>query len=137
MYKAKRVIISNLGRVITKLGYIDKEREKLYNKGRNEEEQVSLNKDKESPCNSNFLEVGPSRHSHLLEGCPEDRVLGIPLEEVEPPRLSGTPPKEGKCRDTKGYMRLPYNPKLKQRAKELRKAGNYAEVLFWKQVRNK
>ncbi|MDM1375232.1 DUF559 domain-containing protein [Myroides marinus] len=34
-------------------------------------------------------------------------------------------------------MRLPYNPKLKQRAKELRKAGNYVEVLFWKQVRNK
>lgn len=42
-----------------------------------------------------------------------------------------------KVRDTKGYMRLPYNAALRQRAKELRKAGNYAEVLFWKQVRKK
>ena len=31
---------------------------------------------------------------------------------------------------------LPYNPKLKDRAKALRKAGNFAEVVFWKQVRN-
>lgn len=29
---------------------------------------------------------------------------------------------------------LPYNIKLKSRAKTLRKAGNYAEVVFWKQV---
>lgn len=29
---------------------------------------------------------------------------------------------------------LPYNIKLKSRAKALRKAGNYAEVVFWKQV---
>lgn len=34
-------------------------------------------------------------------------------------------------------LNLPYNPKLNSRAKELRKAGNYAEVVFWKQVRNK
>lgn len=35
------------------------------------------------------------------------------------------------------YFNLPYNPALRQRAKELRKAGNLSEVLFWKQVRNK
>jgi len=29
---------------------------------------------------------------------------------------------------------LPYNPKLKQRAKELRRAENLSEVLFWMQV---
>jgi very-short-patch-repair endonuclease len=29
---------------------------------------------------------------------------------------------------------LPYNIKLKSRAKSLRKAGNYAEVVFWQQV---
>ncbi|SEI96292.1 Very-short-patch-repair endonuclease [Myroides marinus] len=109
---------------------MDKEREKLYSKRGNEEEQVS----DDSAINK---EVEPPRHSHLSEGWPENGVLGTPPEEVEPPRLSGTPPEEGNVRDTRGYMRLPYNPKLKQRAKELRKAGNYAEVLFWKQVRNK
>lgn len=40
-------------------------------------------------------------------------------------------------RNTKNYKSLPYNPKLKERAKKLRKAGNLSEVLFWNQVRNK
>ncbi|MCL2540804.1 MAG: DUF559 domain-containing protein [Firmicutes bacterium] len=31
---------------------------------------------------------------------------------------------------------LPYNPKLKQRASELRKAGNLSEVLLWMQLKN-
>ncbi len=37
-------------------------------------------------------------------------------------------------RATQNYMRLPFNPKLKERAKELRKAGNLPEVLFWQRV---
>lgn len=32
---------------------------------------------------------------------------------------------------------LPYNPDLGKRAKALRKAGNYAEVVFWKEVHKK
>ena len=32
---------------------------------------------------------------------------------------------------------LPYNPALKQRARELRKAGNLSEALFWHVVKNK
>jgi very-short-patch-repair endonuclease len=32
---------------------------------------------------------------------------------------------------------LPYNPALKQRAKELRKAGNLSEALFWNAVKNR
>ncbi len=38
---------------------------------------------------------------------------------------------------TNYILNLPYNPLLNNRAKALRKAGNYAEVVFWKQVRNK
>ena len=38
---------------------------------------------------------------------------------------------------TNYILNLPYNPALKARAKTLRKAGNFAEVVFWKQVRNK
>ena len=37
---------------------------------------------------------------------------------------------------TNYILNLPYNPALKNRAKTLRKAGNFAEVVFWKQVRN-
>ncbi len=40
-------------------------------------------------------------------------------------------------RNSQNYFNLPFNPKLKKRAKELRKAGNLAEVLFWQQVKNK
>ena len=34
-------------------------------------------------------------------------------------------------------LNLPYNVSLKSRAKALRKAGNFSEVVFWKEVRNK
>ena len=40
-------------------------------------------------------------------------------------------------RNTRNYMNLPYNPKLKERARKLRKAGNLSEVLFWNKVKNK
>jgi type I site-specific restriction-modification system R (restriction) subunit/very-short-patch-repair endonuclease len=56
-----------------------------------------------------------------------------------------SPPKEGwqtesdgvVKRTSKNYFSLPYNPKLKDRARELRKAGNLPEVLFWNEVKNK
>ncbi|MCX7909184.1 MAG: DUF559 domain-containing protein, partial [Ignavibacteria bacterium] len=35
------------------------------------------------------------------------------------------------------WYQLPYNPRLKEKARELRKAGNLAEVLFWNAVKNK
>jgi very-short-patch-repair endonuclease len=34
------------------------------------------------------------------------------------------------------WKSLPYNPKLKEKAKKLRKDGNLAEVLFWQKVKN-
>lgn len=40
-------------------------------------------------------------------------------------------------RNSSNYFSLPYNPALKERAKELRQAGNLSEVLFWNQVKNK
>ena len=38
-------------------------------------------------------------------------------------------------RHTKQYRALPYNSKLKQRAKELRRACNLSEVLLWNQLK--
>jgi very-short-patch-repair endonuclease len=40
-------------------------------------------------------------------------------------------------RATQRYKSLPYNPALKERARALRRAGNLAEVLLWKQLKNK
>ena len=34
-------------------------------------------------------------------------------------------------------MELPYNPTLKEKSRELRKAGNLSEVLLWQQIKNK
>jgi very-short-patch-repair endonuclease/DNA modification methylase len=35
------------------------------------------------------------------------------------------------------WNELPFNPNLKEKAKELRKAGNLSEVLIWNQIKNK
>lgn len=40
-------------------------------------------------------------------------------------------------RNTQHYMSLPFNPKLKQRAKELRKAGILHEALLWNHLKRK
>ena len=41
----------------------------------------------------------------------------------------------GQSRFTKKYHSLPFNPRLKDRAKALRKAGNLSEVLLWNQLK--
>ncbi|MBW6511644.1 MAG: DUF559 domain-containing protein [Desulfuromonadaceae bacterium] len=40
-------------------------------------------------------------------------------------------------RSTKSYMSLPYNPALKERVRDLRRAGNLSEVLLWNKIKNK
>ena len=37
----------------------------------------------------------------------------------------------------KNYTNLPYNPKLRDRARALRKAGNLCEVLLWQELRSR
>src|SRR5210317_1872752 len=44
---------------------------------------------------------------------------------------------QSKTRNYLKYKKLPFNPKLKDRAKELRKAGNLSEVLLWNQIKKK
>ena len=61
------------------------------------------------------------------------------IEEVDynkynSPPLEGCPKGGVVRRNSKNYFALPYNSKLKDRAKALRKAGNLAEVLFWQEV---
>jgi len=38
---------------------------------------------------------------------------------------------------TNYILNLPFNVRLKENARKLRKAENFSEVVFWKQVRNK
>lgn len=52
---------------------------------------------------------------------------------VKFPSERGVPERRGVLK----WHELPFNPKLKQRARELRMAGNLSEVLFWNQVKNK
>ncbi|MCG9969485.1 DUF559 domain-containing protein [Pelotomaculum terephthalicicum JT] len=56
-------------------------------------------------------------------------------EGYNSPPLEGCPLGRG-GRKSKNYFSLPYNPKLRSRAKELRKAGNISEVLLWNHLKN-
>jgi len=40
-------------------------------------------------------------------------------------------------RNTDNYYNLPYNPRLRERAKELRKSGNVSEIILWRQLHKK
>ncbi|MDQ0637182.1 very-short-patch-repair endonuclease [Pedobacter sp. W3I1] len=70
-----------------------------------------------------------TQNSPLPEGCPKDGVLKNILQKeivVNGITLTTTP-----------ITDLPYQPRLKERAKALRQAGNLPEVLFWMQVTKK
>ncbi len=82
-----------------------------------------------------------TQNSPPLEGCPKGGVVSPPLEGcpkggVVSPTLEGCQ-QESVKRHTQNYFSLPFNPNLKQRAKELRKAGNLSEVLLWQQIKNR
>lgn len=65
----------------------------------------------------------------------------LALEERSQTGTLNSPPLEGAGggpkRNSKNYFSLPYNKNLKEKARELRKAGNLPEVLFWNRVKNK
>ena len=63
--------------------------------------------------------------------------------QAKPDGVVDSPPPEGWSktgvvkRNSRNYFNLPYNPKLKERARELRKAGNLSEVLLWQRLNKK
>ncbi|PWJ58742.1 uncharacterized protein DUF559 [Dyadobacter jejuensis] len=76
------------------------------------------------------------------EGWPKAGVVNVtitnhPVSSEPLPLPPSDNPKPFHYRNSKNYFSLPFNPKLKARAKELRQAGNLPEVLFWNQVKNK
>jgi len=84
--------------------------------------------------NNNIVSPFHFENSPPLEGCPKGGVV------TSMDKLQAPPPKPNyyTIKNTKIYhhtiTQLPYNPKLKPRAKELRYANNLSEVLFWMQV---
>jgi len=85
----------------------------------------------DSPSPQNRVADSPSPQNRVsdsppLEGWSETGVVEIPHDKIifiKKIKIKLNP-----------ILELPYNPKLKQRAKELRQAGNLPEVLFWMQV---
>ena len=60
------------------------------------------------------------------EGCPQDGVVNNLNQQIH--FINKIPIQQNPI------LELPYNPKLKERAQELRQAENLSEVLFWMQV---
>ena len=77
------------------------------------------------------------KNSPLKEGCPIGRGGPEDANRTSPEDTKHDGPEESRPnRISKGYFSMPYNPKLRQRARELRRAGNLVEVLLWNQIKN-
>ena len=67
---------------------------------------------------------------------PQEENLGTEVKKIPLVKDKGEADGAFKAKFMK-YSQLPYNPKLKEKAKQLRKARNLSEVLFWNAVKNK
>ena len=77
-------------------------------------------------------------NSPPLEGWSQTGVVKMSQASGKIPLPGGVATSRGgNYRNSKNYFQLPYNPNLKERARELRQAGNLSEVLFWNQIKNK
>ena len=74
----------------------------------------------------------PIGHLSKLKGS-ESEFPQIPLQNEGVARSDGV----AAAKTNHKLYELPYNPALKQRARELRKAENLSEALFWNAVKNK
>ena len=87
-------------------------------------------------------------NSPPLEGCPKGGVVNLPQQKVNNSPSKVSPVNDASITSNylvineikiefKPILNLPYNSKLKERAKALRNAENLPEVLFWMQVTKK
>ncbi len=92
------------------------------------------------------VQRGKSASQHTQEALARSDGAFIPLQSEGvarsdgafiPLQSEGVARSDGVVATTKKLNDLPYNPALKEKARELRKAGNLSEVLFWNAVKNK
>lgn len=74
------------------------------------------------------LKRAPTSNPPLTEGCPQDGVTFFDTQRTKVLEINGI------ILNPNPILELPYNSKLKERARSLRQARNLSEVLFWKQV---
>ena len=82
------------------------------------------------------------RYSKASENSPLDAVNSPSMKGWQSERTDGVVKEakeaiKGIVKEAVKWNELPYNAKLKKRARELRQAGNLSEVLLWNQVKNK
>jgi adenine specific DNA methylase Mod/very-short-patch-repair endonuclease len=75
------------------------------------------------------------KHKNIKDQLEEWQELGIVDEKF---KLGDSPFIKGwQSEGLKGHSKLPFNSDLKQKARELRKAGNLSEVLLWNELKQK
>ena len=67
---------------------------------------------------------------------PSQKGWTLKADGVVPDQKGWQAEPDGVVKKTDWYN-LPFNPKLKDKAKELRKAGNLSEALFWNKIKNR
>ncbi len=90
------------------------------------------------PANEKFSSVGGvPRSGEVVRAC----EVGANIDEFSNhPDTSCHPSNGGELgavRYTVNYKTLPFNPKLTERARELRKSGSLPEALLWKEIKGK
>ncbi len=108
-----------------------------------------------TPSAEGELKRTPNLNMQIVETIAQGLGLTFTAEKAATPSLRATPSTEGELtaaniplqnegvdlRSKDGVVAklndLPYNPALKEKARELRKTGNLSEVLFWNAVKNK
>ena len=92
----------------------------------------------EHKMHSEWCQITPAQADIINNATRVIAVGTTSLRTLESAALSSPPlegcPQGGVVRDTVNYRTLPFNPNLKQRARELRHTGSLPEALLWREI---